>query len=82
MSKFSFKYTFALVGIFTLLSSSGCGVETSETPEERIGKSTEALAPWPCGSGFTCYELPCKVGDTQNGDHCVGDLVVQPTTKK
>jgi hypothetical protein len=31
---------------------------------------------WPCGptdKEFTCYDLPCKVGDTENGGHCVGD---------
>lgn len=35
-----------------------------------------ARAPWPCGptdKEFTCYDLPCKVGDTENGGHCVGD---------
>lgn len=28
---------------------------------------------------WTTYPLPCRVGDTQNGDHCVGDLVVAQT---
>ncbi|PPD41923.1 MAG: hypothetical protein CTY15_12835 [Methylocystis sp.] len=31
---------------------------------------------WPCGptdKEFTCYDKPCKVGDTENGGHCVGD---------
>jgi hypothetical protein len=52
----------------------------------------QARAPWPCGptgNEYTCYDLPCKDGDTQSNDtnsgesHCVGDkaLIARPAKK-
>lgn len=41
-----------------------------------LGAGAAHAKSWPCGptdKEFTCYDLPCKVGDTENGGHCVGD---------
>lgn len=58
-------YSMAYVAVSVLLATAGvlCA-------DVAIAKS------WPCGptdKEFTCYDKPCKVGDTENGGHCVGD---------
>lgn len=74
-TKVYFKFTLGMLGVVTIALFSSCGMGAEEKEEApTTASSTQALG-YPCGSGYTCYPLPCKVGDTQNGDHCVGDLV-------